>query len=303
MTEEIEDRHDTRFSQEQKATRRQTDEPSARSGPVTIVGAFMRRDFRTVLLTPTYVVLGALVFMIVLTIALVGGSFEAGYAGVMLDLLVPLQLVVPLIAFALGYTSVIGDSRRGELDVLKTYPVNGWHVIAGSFLARGIGLAIAVAIPLILIAFAVAVTEPVRIPMYASHTGGDSVIYFARFLILTVGFGLVMLAIAVAISALLSTTRGVVATSAIALIVLIIGLDLGIAFGFSIGVVGEMDLIRTVAYSPLSAYRGLALETAIQVTPGTGPETADPFWSLVGLLGWGVGALMIGTVAVRGWRL
>jgi ABC-2 type transport system permease protein len=43
----------------------------------------------------------------------------------------------------------------------------------------------------------------------------------------------------------------------------------------------------------------LVLETTVSVTDGTGPETASPLASTVGLAVWGIGSLAVAIAAIR----
>ena len=74
--------------------------------------------------------------------------------------------------------------------------------------------------------------------------------------------------------------------------------DLAIVYGFGAGIIGDGALIYTLSLSPLSAFRGLVLETAVAVAAGTGPRTASPVASVVGLALWTAASLAIASVAV-----
>ena len=269
--------------------------PSSRSQ----VQTFVHREVITILATPSFFLLCVALLGVIAGTALVGGGFEAGYVSTAIDLLTPMQLLIPLIAVALGYTAILGDARRGELDVFETYPVRPWELVAGVFLGRALGVALAVTLPLVLLIGPIAMTDTPRLPMYATHTGADSPFLYLRFVVLTLVFALVMVAVAVALSALVSATRTAIAVAGVALFVLLVGFDLAVAFGFSVGFVGDGGLTSALALSPLSAYRGLVLETAVVVTEGTGPAYASPIASLLSLALWGGGSLLIATLAVR----
>lgn len=264
-----------------------------------VLRAVIVRDLKTTIATPTFVLFWAGITVGIVGLALVGESFEAGFTAVALDLLTPVQVVIPLVGFALGYTAIVGDAQRGELDVLSTYPISGWQVVVGTFLARGLGIVLLVGFPLAVVAVLTAAADPPHLTMYATHTGGDSPILFGRFAVLTVIFALVMLALTIAISAVIGTVRGTIAAGATLVLVLILGADLGIALGFSVGAIDEGHLLDTLALSPLSAYRGLVLDQAVVVAPGTGPETANVGLSLASLFGWGIGALLLAAFVVR----
>lgn len=264
-----------------------------------IVAAYTWRDLRTAVVTPSTLALCLGTAVLVLALAVAGGSFEAGYVGVMLDLLLPLQLLVPVLAFAIGYSTVVGDRRRGELDLLRTYPVRGWQLIIGSFIARGLALVVAIAVPLVVVGALAALGEPPRVPMYATHTGGDSPVLYLRFLILTIAFALAMLAIAIGLSALVSSHRSALIAGALAVVALVVGLDIAVIVGFSSEIIGVDALVETVAISPLSAYRGLVFETGIQVVAETGPATASVPASVASLVAWTVTSLVVGALAIH----
>lgn len=264
-----------------------------------IIQTFVHRELTTVILTPSYLALVVLLFIITGGTTLVGGGFEVGYLSTVLDLLTPMQLLIPIVAVALALGAIQGESRRGELDVFATYPVRPWELVSGIYLGRALGVVVAVGLPLFVLVGAIALTETPRLPMYATHTGVDSPALYLRFVVLTLLFALVMVAVAIALSALISTGRAAIAAAGVSLFALIIGFDLAIAFGFGGGLISDGALSSALAVSPLSAYRGLVFETAIVVADGTGPAYANPLVSLGALISWGVGSLLIATAAVR----
>ena len=286
------DEHDVMA--EETSTVTDTSTPSG----LSIVGSFVRREIATAIITVSSVVLTLVMILILFGIMLVGGGFQAGYVAAIVDLLTPLQLLVPVVAIAFGYNAILGDQRRGGLDVLRTYPVSAWQVVVGVYLGRAIGVVMAIGLPLVLLFVPIATSETPRLPGYASHTGADSPGLYLRLVVLTLLFALVVLALAVAISALVSTTRGAIAGAGVALVALVLVLDLAVVYGFSMGFVGDSGLVSSIAFSPLSAYRGLVIETSVVVTAGTGPRAAAPIPSLLSLLVWGLGSLAVATVAV-----
>ncbi|WP_254767457.1 ABC transporter permease [Salinilacihabitans rarus] len=271
----------------------------AAPGSARLVGTVLDREVRTVVRTPAFSLLAAALAAVLLGIAWTGGGIGAGYVPTAVDLLTPLELLVPAVAFAFGYRAILAADRRGELDVLETYPVSPREFVLGVYLGRAVGLVVAVGLPLAVVAAAVALSGTDVTPIYATHEGVDSPLLFARFAALTVGFALASLAVAVAVSALATATRGAIALAAIALVGLLVGLDLALVYGFGAGVVGESSLVYSLALSPLSAYRGLVLETAVVVASGTGPRAASPAASALGLLLWTAASLAVATLAVR----
>lgn len=286
------DGDDPLTQREHHATTRGRAEPTT----AAILTSYVRRELRTAVVTVSNVILTFVLVLVLLGVALMGGGYETGYLAVTIDLLGPLQLLVPLVAVVFGYDAIFSDKQRGELDVMRTYPVSSWHVVLGTYVGRAIGLVTALTVPLILLVVPVAATQTPRLPGYASHTGSDSPALYLRLVVLAVVFALVVLALVVAVSALVSTTRAAVAGAGLVLVLLVFGIDIGLAYGFALGFIGDSSLASMLALSPLSAFRGLVLETAVVATTGTGPQTATPVASAVGLVVWGVGSLVAATV-------
>ena len=277
----------------------ETATPQSPPESTTLVKTILARELDTVLLQPSFAGFLVVMTLIIFGLAWTGGGIGAGYVPTVVDLLTPLEVLVPLLAVALGYRAIQNDERRGELEVLETYPVAAWQVIAGIYLGRAFGVVLALAVPLLLLMLPIAaVGGPVPL-IYATHSGADSPWLYLRFVVLTILFALVLLAVAMAVSALVSTTRTAVAAGTVTLVVLLFGLDIAIVYGFDAGFLDASSLIHSLALSPLSAYRGLVLETAITVASGTGPQTASPLASAVGLAVWGVTSIYVATRAIQ----
>ncbi|EMA35466.1 ABC transporter permease [Halobiforma nitratireducens] len=268
-------------------------------GTTRLLGTIVGRELRTVARTHTFYLLAAAFAAVVLGITWIGGGYTAGYLPTAVDLLTPLELLVPIVAVAFGYRAILADDQRGEIEVLETYPVSPREIVLGVYAGRAAGLALAVAIPLAVAAIAIAVTGDDAVAIYATHAGADSPVLFARFLVLTVLFALVVLAVAIAISSLVSATRSALGLSVVALVALLVGFDLAIVYGLAEGLIGDATLLHSLAISPLSAYRGLVLETTVVVAAGTGPQVASPLASLAGLVAWMVGSLAVAVWGVR----
>jgi ABC-2 type transport system permease protein len=249
------------------------------------------REFQTVVRTRAYAVLGLGFF--VLTVAIAWTSGASGYAPLTLDLLTPTEVLVPALAFAFGYRSILGDEQRGELDVLRTYPLSRSGYVFGVYLGRATALLPVVLVPLLVAAVFPPLVGGVQSSVIASHAGADSVFLYLRFVVLTAVFTLVVLAAALAVSAGASSTRAALALGVTLLVALIVGLDLGIVAGLASGFVGEGTLVYTLAFSPNSAFRGLVLDTVVSAVTAPGVRAAAPLANLFGLLSWFVGALLV----------
>jgi len=226
------------------------------------------------------------------------GSATAGYVPTVADLLTPLEALVPVVAVAFGYRAIVSDAERGELDVLETYPVTTWEHVLGVYAGRAIGLLGAVGVPLALSGAAIAVSREEPVAIYATQRGVDSPVLFARFVVLTVAFALVVLAVAIALSALANGARSALALAIVALVGLLVGLDLALVIGLLEGVIPDTALVEALAVSPLSAYRGLVFESVITTAAGTGPRAASPLASLAGLVAW-----LVGSLAIASWSV
>ena len=272
---------------------------SARPGWRHRLGRVVARELRTVARTRTFGLLAAALAAVVVAIAWVGGGVRAGYVPAVVDLLTPLELLVPIVAVAFGYRAILGDRRRGELDVLETYPLSARELVVGVYVGRALALTVAVVVPLVVVGLGVVLAREAPLAIYATHAGADSPLLYARFVVLTAAFALTMLAVAVAVSALVGGSRSALALAVLALVVLLVGLDLALVAGLASGVLGESSLVHALAVSPLSAYRGLVFETVVLTAAGTGPRVASPGASLVGLLVWTVGSLAVATWGVK----
>lgn len=215
-----------------------------------------------------------------------GGGVEIGYVPAALDLLLPFEIIVPAVAIALGYRTITDDERRGELDVLETYPVPSWAYVLGIYGGRAIALAGVVVIPLALAGLYVSTQSPPNPTTLATHGGIDSPILFARFVVLTLLYGLATLALALAVSALAWSRRRAIVLAILLLGGVVVGVDLAVLRGFGIGWIADQQLRTALALSPTSAYRGLVLEEVLYVAFDAKTGYAASGASLLGLVGW-----------------
>lgn len=223
---------------------------------------------------------------------------EPEYLPTAVDLLLPMEFLVPAVAVALGYRTIISDSTRGELDVLATYPLSVSRYIIGVFVGRAIVLSVLLTVPLAIVGVYLAFTSPDAPTFLATHQGVDSPLIFVRFIALTLLFGLVVLAMTIAVSALASTQRGALVFGLVVLALVVIGLDLLILRGVAVGTVGDGWLTTVLSVSPTSAYRGLVFETVLSTAVQTDLQQANPIASVLGLLSWLAGSLAVATGAV-----
>lgn len=72
----------------------------------------------------------------------------SSYVPLVLSLLLPLEVVVPALAAAFGFRSVLGDREREELTVLQTFPLSPSSYVLGVYIGRLVPLLVTIGIPL-----------------------------------------------------------------------------------------------------------------------------------------------------------
>lgn len=260
---------------------------------VTAFHVVVRRELATVVRTPTFAVLLAGFAAITLGVAAIGGGVAGGFVPTVVDLLVPVEVLVPIVAFAFGYRALLGDRDRGELDVLSTYPLSRLTYVVGVFVGRAVPLLGGLLVALVPVAVLVATTGGHESQIYAAQSGIDSVVLYGRFVIVTGLFALVMLAAALAVSAVSSSGRGALALVAVLWLVLGLGADLGLAAALERGLVAPDWLVQALALGPNSAYRGLVLQTVVDAATTTSVTAAAPPVNCLALVAWTAGVLWL----------
>jgi ABC-2 type transport system permease protein len=257
--------------------------------------AAVEREYTTVLRTRSLLAVAVGFGAVVVGLAWIAGT--TGYVPAVLNLLTPVEVLVPALAVAFGYEAVLGDRLRGELDVIRTYPLDRREYLLAVYLGRAVVLLFAVLVPLFLVAGLVALTGGAKTSVVASHAGADSFVLFVRFVVLTALLALVALAVAVAVSAAAGGPRAAAALGLGVVVVLVVGVDLAIVAGLGSAFPPEA-LPVVLAFSPTGAYRGLVLGSVLDVALAEAPSAGTPLLSLAGLLVWLVGALALATFAV-----
>lgn len=257
--------------------------------------AVVEREYTTVLRTRSLLALAGGFGAVVVSLAWVAGT--TGYVPAVLNLLTPVEVLVPALAVAFGYGAVLGDRTRGELDVVRTYPLERREYLLAVYLGRSVILLFAVLVPLFLVAVLVALTGGAKTSVLASHAGADSFVLFVRFVVLSGLLALVSLAVAVAVSAAAGGPRSAAALGIGAVFALTVGIDLAIVAG--IGTAFPSDALPIVlAFSPTGAYRGLVLGSVLDVSLAEAPSSGAPLLSLAGLLAWLLGSLALAVLAI-----
>lgn len=264
-----------------------------------VLQPIVARELLTVFRSRVYAGLVVVVAFISFGMVFAGGGSQIGYVPTAIDLLTPMELLVPAVAVALGYRTITEDAESGELEVLGTYPVSPWAYVVGVYIGRALALAVALSVPLALVGLYLSTQSPADPPTLATHTGIDSPVLFLRFIVLTLGYGLVTLAFALAASALAWSRRTAIALVVLLFGLLVVGIDIVLLRGFGVGWFGANQLTTVLAASPASAYRGLVFETVLYVAFERDSGYAAPVASGFGLVIWLLLSLAVTTIAVR----
>jgi ABC-2 type transport system permease protein len=265
---------------------------------VTRIAAVAQREFLTVLRTPTTLALGGGFVALVVAIAYLGAP--GAYLALVLDLLTPVEVLVPVLAFAFGYRALLGDRESGELETIRTYPVSAGRYVAGVFLGRAVALLAVLLVALAATGLLVPLTAGPGRSAVASHATVDSPALFLRYALVTAAFAVVALAVALLVSAAARSTRGGLALAAGSVLLVVVGLDSAALAALSGGLFGGDALAAVLAVSPASAYRALVFQTSLAPAGVAVPEGAAALVAAVGLAGWLVGALAL--AAALAWR-
>lgn len=260
--------------------------------------AIAGREFTTVLRTPASIALAVLFGLVVLAVPVLGGA--GGYLPLVLNLLTPVEVLVPVLAFGLGYRAIRAEADRGELELARTYPLARSTYLAGVFVGRVAVLATAVVVALLVALVFVPLADQPAPSFLAVHGTIDDPTYYARFVVLSLLYAVVALAAALAVSSLARSGREAIGLAVGVLLFVVVGFELAVVAGLGRGVLGADLLGVVLAVSPASAFRGLALATAAAPLSDVGPATASAIASVLGLVAWLAGSIAIATLGL--WR-
>jgi Cu-processing system permease protein len=256
------------------------------------------REVRAAARSRMYLLLALALTLVVFGLAQAGNGPSAGYIPTVVDVLLVVEVLVPAVAFAIGYRSIADDAVRGTLDVLATYPLPPWVYVVGVYAGRAVALLTVVLVPLTLLGGAVVVSAGPATTVFATHRGVDSPLLFVRFLVLTAVFALTTLAIAVAVSGLADSRRRAILLALVGLLVVVVGADVTVFRAMT----GGAGLDTLLGLSPASAYRGLVFEIVLYVAfSGRSGFVAAPV-AAAGLVVWTIVSLLVATLAVRSRR-
>ena len=139
-----------------------------------------RREVRAARRSRSYLALTAVTALAVFGVAVAGEGPSGGYVPTVIDVLVVVELLVPAVAFAVGYRALSDPIARGELDVMNTYPLPAWGYVGGTYAGRAVVLTAVVGVPLAALGVYVATTAGPETTVFASHRGVDSPWLYVR---------------------------------------------------------------------------------------------------------------------------
>jgi ABC-2 type transport system permease protein len=255
-----------------------------------VFGAVAWRELSTIVRTRSYLLLAVGLLVVFAGTIRAGGGLEGGYIPTAVDLLLPLELLVPLVAVALGYRAFGGDND--DRSVLLTYPISKPTLVGGVFVGRLVGLAAIISAPLTVLGITVSWISGSESRVFAVQSGVDSPILFVRFIALTGCFGAVVLAMAMAASVLVRAGRAALAAATAVLVAVVAGGDLLVLIGLTSDALGDDLLGTALAVSPNTAYRGLVLDVVVGVATDQG-GAIDVSAAVIGLAGWLLASLSI----------
>ena len=256
-----------------------------------------RREVATVARTPGYVALGVGALAVFAAITAVGGGGATGVVPAVVDLLLPVEVIVPLIAVVLGYRALLADTASGEIAVIRTYPVGSTAYVLGIVLARAAALVALIGVPLTLVGGYVWLTASPDTGIYATHPGVDSPALYVRFVAFVLVFGFAYLTVAAAVSSLASGRRTALALAALVVLGGVLGGDLAVLRSLSAEGTAA-TLSGAVASTPNGAFRGLVLEHVVGVAFAADGGFVDTGRALFALFGWTLGGLAVSIVSI-----
>ncbi|RLM54068.1 ABC transporter permease [Halobellus sp. Atlit-31R] len=262
------------------------------------VVAVTQREVKTVTRNRGALVLFAGLAALLVGFTWAGGGHVSGYAPTVVDLLTPVELLVPVVAFALGYRVFVADRERGELAVHETLPPSRASIVAGTFLGRGLVLALGVAVAALPSLLFVVVSDDGTSAIYAAQRGADSPLLFARFVAVATLLGLVALAGALAVSAIARSTRSAVGLALGLWAILAVGADVGALAALQRGLLEAGGLPTAVVVGPGGAYRGLVFATVLDAATAATASAVEPAVGLLSLLAWTTLGLVAAAVAL-----
>ena len=259
------------------------------------------REVRAAARSRSYLALSMVTAAALFGVATAGGGPVGGYIPTVVDALVVVELLVPTVAFAVGYRSMADPIERGELDLLETYPLPTWGYVGGVYAGRAVVLTAILGVPLAALGLYVATTAGPETSVFASHRGVDAPALYLRYIALTMVYGYVSLSLVFVLSVLAGTRSRALVLALAGLLVLSVGTDVAVFTALDSGVVGTASLGDILAVTPAGAYRGLVLDQILYVAVPT-RSSFVPGWLAATVLVCWWGATLVAAALVVSFR-
>jgi ABC-type transport system involved in multi-copper enzyme maturation permease subunit len=271
---------------------------------MTTVDRFWRvfaREVQAAVRTRSFLALTLVTGVAIFGVATAGGGPAGGYVPTVVDVLVVVEILVPTVAFAVGYRAMADPIARGELDVMETYPLPTWGYVGGTYAGRAVVLMAVVGVPLAALGVHVAMTAGPETSVFASHRGVDSPLLYLRFLALTLLYGLVSLSLVVLLSVIAGSRSRALVLALAGGLVLTVGGDVAVFAALDGGLLTSDSLGGALAVTPAGAYRGLVFDQVLYVAVPTRSSFVSGWLATTALVGWWV-ATLAGAAAVAHLR-
>ncbi|WP_332843427.1 hypothetical protein [Haloarcula laminariae] len=227
------------------------------------------REVRAAVRTRSFLALALVTAVAVFGVAAAGGGPAGGYVPTVVDVLVVVELLVPAVAFAVGYRAMADPIARGELNVVETYPLPTWGYVGGTYAGRAVVLTAVVGVPLAALGVYAATTAGPETTVFASHRGVDSPLLYLRFFALTLLYGLVSLSLVFLLSVIAGSRGRALVLALAGLLVLTVGGDVAVFAALDGGILTSESLGGALAVTPAGAYRGLVFNQVLYVAVPT----------------------------------
>jgi ABC-type transport system involved in multi-copper enzyme maturation permease subunit len=264
------------------------------------IATVVDREVQTLLRNRMAAAVAVAFFAVVVGLGGASTGSPGGFVSLSYDLLLPVEVLVPALAFAYAYQSVRGDDRRGELAVIRTYGVSRFEYVLGVFIGRTASVSAVVIVSLGAAGVVAGLGSESTVGFLATHQAGDTLVVYVRFVVFAVVYAAVTTAIALAVSAVTRTRQEALAGAVGGVVVVAVALDLALVTLVGADIIRAEVIAVFNGLSPASAFRGLVLEVAIQPALAAPPAvaTASPLASAVGLFGWLVACVVGAAFAV-----
>lgn len=259
------------------------------------------REIQAAVRTRSYVALALVTAVAVFGVASAGGGPAGGYVPTVVDVLVVVEVLVPAVAFAVGYRAMADPMVRGELDVMETYPLPAWGYVGGTYAGRAIVLTAVVGVPLAALGVHVATTAGPETTVFASHRGVDSPLLYLRFLACTLLYGFVSLSLVFLLSVIAGSRGRALVLALAGLLVLTVGGDVAVFAALDSGALTSDSLGGALAVTPAGAYRGLVFDQVLYVAVPTRSSFVPGWLATSALVGWWA-VTLAGTVVIAHLR-